>query len=132
MRISDWSSDVCSSDLASPRTHQGKIEQPADIADVDLWIWGRDGRLYVRAYRPLGTHSMYSADMNGYAELQNLPGDVTGKLATHDAARAAALRPGATSHEQRHPGFADDSYTAQARTAEPQHGKEYSSNVRTP
>src|SRR3546814_15836097 len=37
--------------VASPRTHQGKIEQPADIADVDLWIWGRDGRLYVRAYR---------------------------------------------------------------------------------
>src|SRR3546814_2322292 len=61
MRISDWSSDVCSSDL----------------------------------------------------ELQNLPGDVTGKLAAHDAARAAAPRPGATSQEQRPPGFDDDSYNEQ-------------------
>src|SRR3546814_14191697 len=53
MRISDWSSDVCSSDL------------------------------------------------------------VTGKLAAHDAARAAAPRPGATSQEQRPPGFDDDSYIEQ-------------------
>src|SRR3546814_17434224 len=51
--------------------------------------------------------------MNGYAELQNLPGDVTGKLAAHDAARAAAPRPGATSQEQRPPGFDDDSYNEQ-------------------
>src|SRR3546814_4626004 len=56
---------------------------------------------------------MYSADMNGYARLQNLPGDVTGKLAAHDAARAAAPRPGATSQEQRPPGFDDDRYNEQ-------------------
>ena len=95
--------------IASPHTHQGKIEKPADIADVNLWLWGDDGRFYVRARRPLGTNSLFVADLKGYAESRNPPDDIVRQLAAYDAARQAPPASGAASA----PGLDDDSHNEQ-------------------
>lgn len=91
--------------LASPRTHQGKTEKPEDIAALDPWFWGRDGRFYVRAYRPLGASSVFVADINGYAAADDLPPDVATQFAAFDAARKAP--PASTTRKP--PGFDDNS-----------------------
>src|SRR3546814_10295937 len=36
MRISDWSSDVCSSDLRILTTHTGSLPRPQDVVDLLL------------------------------------------------------------------------------------------------
>src|SRR3546814_14701907 len=36
MRISDWSSDVCSSDLIAAAEHQHALADPSDVAEVDV------------------------------------------------------------------------------------------------
>jgi uncharacterized protein YecT (DUF1311 family) len=95
--------------LASPRTHQGKTEKPEDIAALAPWIWGRDGRFYVRAYRPLGTSSVFGADMNGHAPAPGLPPDVAEQFAAFDAARTAPPAPGDASTVKSPPGFDDNS-----------------------
>jgi uncharacterized protein YecT (DUF1311 family) len=87
--------------VVSPRTHVGKTEKPEDISELNLWIWGSDGRFYVRANRPLGRDSMFGADMDGYAEAREPPSDVAAKFAAHDAARKAVLDAGKTPEKKR-------------------------------
>jgi uncharacterized protein YecT (DUF1311 family) len=99
--------------VASPRTHEGKTEKPEDISELNPWIWGSDGRFYLRARRPLGKDSVFGADMNGYAEVREPPSDVAEKLAAHDAARKAVLDTGEAPKERRPPGFDDNSYNEQ-------------------
>ncbi len=99
--------------IASPPTHQSKIEKPEDIAALDPWIWGRDGRFYVRANRPLGTSSVFGADITGYAELHELPSDVIEQFAAFDAARKAAPASSDAIGEKPLPGFNDDSHNEQ-------------------
>jgi len=98
---------------ASPRTHKGKIEAPDDIAGLAPWIWGDDGRLYVRADRPLGEDSLFAADMDGYAEVGDPPSDVAETLTANDAASGTARQNGETPEADRPPGFDDDSYDEQ-------------------
>lgn len=98
---------------ASPRTHKGKIEKPGDIAELRPWVWGGDGRFYLRAYRPLGQSEVFGADMKGYSAPRNLPPDVAGSFAAYDAARKAAPGGGAVPEAKRPPGFDDNSYDEQ-------------------
>lgn len=99
--------------VASPRTHKGKTEKPEDIAALNPWIWGSNGRFYVRANRPLGTSSVFVADMDGHAQADDLPSDVAGKFAAFDAARKAPLDTGDASKTRKPPGFNDDSHNEQ-------------------
>ncbi len=99
--------------VASPRTHQGKTEKPEDIAALDPWIWGSDGRFYVRANRPLGTGSVFVADVNGHAQAHDLPPDVAEQFAAFDVAREAPPDTGDASGTWKPPGFDDDSYNEQ-------------------
>ena len=99
--------------VASPPTHKGKIEKPEDIAALNPWIWGRDGRFYVRADRPLGTSSVFAADLAGHAELRELPPDVAEKAAAFDAARKAAPPFSDAIGKKPLPGFNDDSHNEQ-------------------
>lgn len=99
--------------VASPRTHKGKIEGPDDVSGLDPWIWGDDGRFYVRANRPLGADSVFAADMEGYAAAPGLPSDLAEKFAAYDVARKAAPRPGEAPEGNRPPGFNDDSHSEQ-------------------
>lgn len=99
--------------IASPRTHQGKTEKPEDIATLNPWIWGRDGRFYVRANRPLGTSSVFGATMDGYAQMRELPPDVADQFAAFDAARKAPPDTGDASRTTTPPGFNDDSHNEQ-------------------
>ncbi len=99
--------------VASPRTHTGKTEEPDDVSELTPWIWGNNGRFYVRANRPLGEDSVFVADMDGYAAARGLPSDVTEKLAAYDAARKGAPGPGEAPEGNRPPGFDDDSYNEQ-------------------
>lgn len=99
--------------VASPRTHQGKTEKPEDIAALDPWIWGRDGRFYVRANRPLGTSSVFGAAMDGYAPMRDLPPDVAEQFAAFDAARKAAPASSDAIGKTPPPGFDDDSHNEQ-------------------
>src|SRR3546814_14017678 len=39
MRISDWSSDVCSSDLKSKRQSKSKAYLPLYLSLILLWLW---------------------------------------------------------------------------------------------
>ncbi len=97
---------------ASPRTHEGKVEKPEDIAELNSWSWGEDGRFYVRADRPLGEDSLFAADMDGYAEVTP-PADIVQKFAAADAAGQAARQNSETPEVDRPPGFDDDSYDEQ-------------------
>lgn len=54
--------------LATPRVHQGRIEQAQDISEFNHWSWSEDGHFQVRARRPLGEDTVFNADMNGYTE----------------------------------------------------------------
>lgn len=99
--------------VASPPTHKGKTEKPEDIAALNPWIWGSDGRFYVRANRPLGTSSVFGADMDGYAKAHDLPPDVAEKFAAFDTARKTPLDTGDTSMARKPPGFNDDSHNEQ-------------------
>ncbi|OWT61902.1 lysozyme inhibitor LprI family protein [Candidimonas nitroreducens] len=98
---------------ASPRTHVSRPAQRGDISDLNTWIWGRDGRLYIQAKHPLGPGSLFAADMQGYAELRDPPPDVARHLANLDAARSRAPAPGTPPQEKQPPGFDDDSYDEQ-------------------
>ena len=95
--------------VASPPTHKGKTEKPEDIAALAPWFWGRDGRFYVRAYRPLGASSVFVADMNGHAPADNLPPDVVRQFAAFDAARKAPPDAGDAATTRKPPGFDDNS-----------------------
>jgi hypothetical protein len=77
-----------------------------------LWFWGKDGRFYVRANRPLGQDGMVGADMEGYAEVEP-PADVAEKLAALNAASKAVVYNSEIPAEKRPPGFDDDSYDEQ-------------------
>ncbi len=99
--------------VVSTRTHTGKIEKPEDIAALDPWIWGRDGRFYVRANRPLGVSSVFGADIAGYAERRELPPDVAEQFAVFDAARRAATASSDAIGRKPLPGFNDDSHNEQ-------------------
>jgi uncharacterized protein YecT (DUF1311 family) len=98
---------------ASPRTHEGAAEEPGDIAELDWWFWGEDGRFYVLARRPRGEDGMFAADMDGYAELRDLPADVAEALAANEAASGEAIRNSEVPASERPPGFDDDSYDEQ-------------------
>jgi uncharacterized protein YecT (DUF1311 family) len=97
---------------ASPRTHKGTAEKPEDISGLNSWFWGKDGRFYVRANRPLGQDGMFGADMAGYAEVEP-PADVAEKLAAYAAASKAVVYNSEIPEEERPPGFDDDSYDKQ-------------------
>ena len=98
---------------ASPRTHKGAAEKPEDISELASWFWNADGRFYVRARRPQGENGMFAADMDGYAEVRDLPADVAEEVAANDAAREAAAQNSTTPEYERPPGFDDDSYDEQ-------------------
>jgi uncharacterized protein YecT (DUF1311 family) len=95
--------------MASPRTHEGKVEKPEDIAELNSWFWRKDGRFYVRARRPLGQDSLFAADMDGYAEVGAPPADVAEKFTAGEAPRQNSE----TLEADRPPGFDDDSYNEQ-------------------
>lgn len=99
--------------MASPRTHEGKVEKPEDIAELNSWVFGDDGRFYVRADRPLGEDSLFSADMDGYAEVGAPPADMAEKFAAADAAGEWPRQNSETPEADRPPGFDDDSYDEQ-------------------
>ena len=99
--------------VASPRTHKGKAEKPEDIAALDIWLWGDDGRFYLRTDQPLGEDTLFAADMNGYTEVANPPSDIKGKLAAYDASRGPVAYNSETPEPDRLPGFDDDSYNEQ-------------------
>ncbi|ABE63599.1 hypothetical protein Nham_2828 [Nitrobacter hamburgensis X14] len=99
--------------VASPQTDGDRTDTPKDISELNLWIWGDDGRFYVRARRPLGEDSVFGADMNGYAEMRELPADVVAKIAAQDAAHKAAIYDPNAPKPKRPPGFNDDSYNKQ-------------------
>jgi uncharacterized protein len=98
---------------ASPRTHQRAAEKPEDISELNSWLWGEDGRFYFRARRPRGEDGVFGADMDGYAELRDLPSDVAAKLAANDAAGGEAVYNGDIPEGKWPPGFDDDSYDEQ-------------------
>ena len=98
---------------ASPRTHEGKVEKPEDISELNSWMFGEDGRFYVRANRPLGKDSLFSAGMDGYAEIGSPPAGVAKKFAAADAAGEAPRQNSETPEADRPPGFDDDSYDEQ-------------------
>ncbi len=98
--------------VASPLTHPGKKEKPEHIAELRPWVWGGDGRLYLRARRPLGKDMLIGADRADYAEADPPPPDVARKFAEFDAARPAARQDGAAEPPPP-PGFDDDSYDEQ-------------------
>lgn len=95
---------------ASPRTHKGSAEKPEDISGLNTWFWGDDGRFYVRAKRARGEDGMFGADMDGYAEIRDLPADVAEKLAALKAASKAVHYNSEIPEGERPPGFDDDSY----------------------
>lgn len=95
---------------ASPRTHKGAAEKPEDISGLSTWFWGADGRFYVRANRARGEDGMFRADMDGYAEVRDLPADVAEKLAALKAASKAVHYNSEIPEEERPPGFDDNSY----------------------
>jgi hypothetical protein len=99
--------------IASPRTHKGKVEKPEDIAALNAWFWGDDGRFYLRTDQPLGKDTLFAADMNGYAEITDPPSDIEGKLAAYDAARGPVPYNSERPEADRLPGFDDDSYNEQ-------------------
>lgn len=99
--------------VASPPTHRGKTENPDDISALDPWIWGRDGRFYVRANRPLGTSNVFGATMDGYAQVRDLPPDVADQFAAFDATRNVQPAAGDTIGKRPPPGFNDDSHNEQ-------------------
>jgi len=99
--------------VASARTHRGKTENPGDISGLDTWTWGRDGRFYLRAKRPLGESSIVRADMEGYAELRDPPSESARIFADHDAATWAMARGDPVPERKRPPGFDDDSHNEQ-------------------
>ena len=99
--------------VASPRTHEGKVAKPEDVAALNLWLWGDDGRFYVRTDQPLGEDRLFAADMNGYAEITDPPSDIQERLAAYGAASGPALNNGETPEAGRPPGFDDDSYNEQ-------------------
>jgi hypothetical protein len=99
--------------VASPRTHKGAAEKPEDISELNTWFWSDNGRFYVRANRPRGEDGMFGADMNGYAEIRELPVDVTAKIAALNAANKAVRYNSEIPEEERPPGVDDDSYNEQ-------------------
>lgn len=98
---------------ASPQTDKGPAETPEHISELNSWLWGGDGRFYIRARRPRGEDGIFVADMEGYAQIRDLPSDVAEKLAANDAARGRVQYNSDTPEEQRPPGFDDDSYDEQ-------------------
>jgi hypothetical protein len=98
---------------ASPRRRGGTAQTPDDISELNLWIWGEDGRFYVRADRPFGKDSVFGADMDGYAQIGDPPSDVAEKIAASDAARGSMSYNSDIPQEDRPPGFDDDSYNEQ-------------------
>jgi hypothetical protein len=99
--------------VASPPTHKGSIEAPDDITDLAPGIWGDDGRLYIRADRPLGEDSMFAADIDGYAQVRDLPANVTETLAVNDTTSGKAVYNSELPEQDRSPGFDDESYNEQ-------------------
>lgn len=97
---------------ASPHIHQGKVENPEDIAALDRWTWGSDGRFYLRAAQPFGQDRLFGADMNGFAEERNPPEDVAKRFAAYAAGRTTTEDAEAT-EGWRPPDFDDDSYNEQ-------------------
>lgn len=97
---------------ASPRTHEGAAEKPEDISELGTWLWGKDGRFYVRARRPQGEDGMFAADLQGYAEVEP-PTDVAEKLAANKAAGQTVRNNSEIPEAERPPGFDDDSYDEQ-------------------
>lgn len=95
--------------VASPPTHKGKVEKPEDIAELNSWVFGEDGRFYVRADRPLGEDSVFAADIDGYAEMHDLPADVAQIFAANGMASYDSEIP----EGERPPGLDDDSYDEQ-------------------
>lgn len=99
--------------VASPRTHQSKVAKPEDIAALNVWLWGDDGRFYVRTDKPLGEDRLFAADMNGYAEVTDPPSDIQEGLAAYDAASGSMPYNSERPETERPPGFDDDSYNEQ-------------------
>lgn len=94
---------------ASPRRQDGTARTPDDISELDLWVWGEDGRFYVRADRPFGKDSVFGADMEGYAQVGDPPSDVAAKIAAFDTARNSISYNSDIPQADRPPGFDDDS-----------------------
>ncbi|CAM5180036.1 hypothetical protein CDEF62S_00058 [Castellaniella defragrans] len=99
--------------VASPRTHQGAAAAPGDISELDSWMFGEDGRFYLRARRPQGRDGLFAADMKGYAEVRDPPPGVAERLAANDAASQSAVYNSEIPEQERPPGFDDDSYDEQ-------------------
>src|SRR3546814_15601840 len=63
MRISDWSSDVCSSDLLRPGEREGRRRRPMPEARASGWchIWSLvPGRLLEEDGRPVPSHASHA------------------------------------------------------------------------
>src|SRR3546814_11033207 len=100
MRISDWSSDVCSSDLhATLAVLAADLVEPVGLLEVDE-LTQRHGRAGAR--RPLGKRDRYSAD-----RIDILPGGV--RHAHDDVETPVALQqdPGFLAAERRGYGFGE-------------------------
>src|SRR3546814_8261905 len=92
MRISDWSSDVCSSDLGSKagdalalaQPHLGPRKRPAHRAKVDLAAPGvkRKGRLAVRPAQRWPAPGSSPSARPARREAANRKVDVSGKTQT--------------------------------------------------
>lgn len=99
--------------VASPRTHPGAAVAPGDISELDSWMFGKDGRFYLRARRPRGDDGLFGADMHGYAELREPPLGVAEMLAANDVLSQTAVYNSQIPEQERPPGFDDDSYDEQ-------------------
>ncbi|MGB3538295.1 MAG: lysozyme inhibitor LprI family protein [Mesorhizobium sp.] len=99
--------------VASPQTDKGKAENPEHISELNSWVFGEDGRFYLRARRPLGQDGMFGADMTGYSEIRDPPSDVAEKIAAADAVSNAVFYDGKAPEGETPPGFDDDSYDEQ-------------------
>src|SRR3546814_3430000 len=82
MRISDWSSDVCSSDLEEPRGHAAAVERREDLERVEVGVFVGD---------PLEAHD--EMDLLEFVLLTRIAADIAARLggAEHVGRQAAEL-----------------------------------------
>src|SRR3546814_20966029 len=90
MRISDWSSDVCSSDLVSPT-----IADPDEILTIAPFVssrWGSAAFVAIKIDRRLDAIDLSKVDISVYNNVpSNVVSDVSGQLFTHTAHRPYLL-----------------------------------------